>query len=113
MRRFIELSAKQLGWGEMRWVGSGLEEIGIRADTGEVVVRIDPRYFRPAEVETLLGDPTKAREKLGWTPITSLEELVSEMIIADQEEAAKEALLRNQGFAVVASLENPPTIQTK
>ena len=112
VRRFIELSAKQLGWGAMRWVGSGLEEIGIRADTGEVVVRIDPRYFRPAEVETLLGDPTKAREKLGWTPITSLEELVSEMIVADQEDAAKEALLRKQGFAVVASLENPPINQT-
>jgi GDPmannose 4,6-dehydratase len=74
-----------------------------------VVVRIDPRYFRPAEVETLLGDPTKAREKLGWTPTTTLEELVAEMVAADKEEAAKEATLRREGFAVVGSMENPPT----
>jgi GDPmannose 4,6-dehydratase len=109
VRRFIELSAACLGWGSIHWQGSGLEEIGIRSDTRAVVVRIDPRYFRPAEVETLLGDPTKAREKLSWTPTTTLEELVSEMVAADQEEAAKEALLRRKGFAVVGSMENPPT----
>jgi GDPmannose 4,6-dehydratase len=109
VRRFIELTAEQLGWGPMRWEGSGLQECGMRADTGAAVVRIDPRYFRPAEVETLLGDPTKARDKLGWTPTTTLEELVAEMVAADQEEAAKEALLRRQGFAVVGSMENPPT----
>ena len=109
VRRFIELTAEQLGWGAMRWDGSGLEETGIRSDTGDVVVRIDPRYFRPAEVETLLGDPTKAKEKLGWTPTTTLEELVAEMVAADKEEAAKEALLRRKGFQVVGSMENPPT----
>jgi GDPmannose 4,6-dehydratase len=109
VRRFIELTAEQLGWGPMRWEGSGLQECGMRADTGAVVVRIDPRYFRPSEVETLLGDPTKAREKLGWTPTTTLEQLVAEMVAADKEEAAKEALLRRQGFAVVGSMENPPT----
>jgi GDPmannose 4,6-dehydratase len=109
VRRFIELTAEQLGWGPMRWEGSGLQECGMRADTGAVVVRIDPRYFRPAEVETLLGDPTKARDKLGWTPTTTLEELVAEMVAADKEEAAKEALLRRKGFAVVGSMENPPT----
>jgi len=109
VRRFIELTAAQLGWGAMQWQGSGLEELGIRSDTGAVVVRIDPRYFRPAEVETLLGDPSKAREKLGWTPTTTLEELVAEMVTADKEEAAKEALLRRQGFVVVGSMENPPT----
>jgi GDPmannose 4,6-dehydratase len=109
VRRFIELTAEQLGWGAMRWEGSGLEETGIRGDTGEVVVRIDPRYFRPSEVETLLGDPTKAKEKLGWTPTTTLEELVAEMVEADKEEAAKEALLRRKGFQVVGSMENPPT----
>jgi GDPmannose 4,6-dehydratase len=109
VRRFIELTAEQLGWGPMRWEGSGLQECGMRADTGAAVVRIDPRYFRPAEVETLLGDPTKACDKLGWTPTTTLEELVAEMVAADQEEAAKEALLRRQGFAVVGSMENPPT----
>jgi GDPmannose 4,6-dehydratase len=74
-----------------------------------VVVRIDPRYFRPAEVETLLGDPTKARQKLGWTPTTTLEELVAEMVAADREEARKEALLRLKGFKVEGSMENPPT----
>ena len=109
VRRFIELTAEQLGWGAMRWDGSGLEATGIRSDTGDVVVRIDPRYFRPAEVETLLGDPTKAKEKLGWTPTTTLEELVAEMVAADKEEAAKEALLRRKGFQVVGSMENPPT----
>ena len=116
VRRFIELTAQQLGWGgatggpAMLWQGEGLQESGRRADTGAIVVRIDPRYFRPAEVETLLGDPTKAREKLGWTPTTTLEELVAEMVAADKEEAAKEALLRRQGFNVVGSMENPPTI---
>jgi GDPmannose 4,6-dehydratase len=109
VRRFIELTAEQLGWGAIRWEGIGLAETGVRASTGEVVVRIDPRYFRPAEVETLLGDPTKARDKLGWTPTTTLEELVAEMVAADKEEAAKEALLRRKGFQVVGSMENPPT----
>ncbi len=108
VRRFIELTALELGWGEIKWEGKGLEERGIRS-TGEVVVRIDPRYFRPAEVETLLGDPTKAREKLGWTPTTTLEQLVSEMVAKDQEEAKKEAYLKLKGFNVVGSMENPPT----
>jgi GDPmannose 4,6-dehydratase len=108
VRHFIEITAEQLGWGAMRWEGSGLEETGIRSDTGDVVVRIDPRYFRPAEVETLLGDPTRAKEKLGWTPTTTLEEMVAEMVAADKEEVAKEALLLKQGFTVVGSIENPP-----
>ena len=113
VRRFIELAAQELGWGgsegAILWSGEGLEETGRRADTGAVVVRIDPRYFRPAEVETLLGDPTRAREILGWTPTTTLEELVAEMVSCDKEEAAKEALLRRKGFNVVGSMENPPT----
>lgn len=108
VRRFIELTALELGWGEIEWSGKGLEETGKRS-TGEVVVRIDPRYFRPAEVETLLGDPTKAKEKLGWTPTTTLEELVAEMVEADKEEAKKEAYLKLKGFNVVGSMENPPT----
>ena len=108
VRTFIELSAKALGWPGITWEGQGCDEIGRRADTGDAVVRIDPRYFRPAEVETLLGDPTKAREKLGWTPTTTLEELVTEMVTADKEEAAK-ATLRREGFAIVGSMENPPT----
>ena len=108
VRRFIELTALELGWGAIEWEGEGLKETGKRR-SGEVVVRIDPRYFRPAEVQTLLGDPTKAKEKLGWTPTTTLEELVAEMIATDQEEAKKEAYLKSKGFNVVSSLENPPT----
>jgi len=108
VRRFIELTALELDWGEIEWEGQGLEEIGKRC-TGEVVVRIDPRYFRPAEVATLLGDPMKAKEKLGWSPTTTLEELVAEMVQADREEAKKEAYLKLNGFDVVASMENPPT----
>jgi GDPmannose 4,6-dehydratase len=108
VRRFIELAASELGWGAIEWEGKGLEETGKRS-TGEVVVRIDPRYFRPAEVETLLGDPTRAKENLGWTPTTALEELVAEMVAADREEAKKEAYLKRKGFQVVGSMENPPT----
>ena len=111
VRKFIELTAFELGWGPLQWEGEGVNEIG-RRSTGEVVVRIDPRYFRPAEVETLLGDPTKAHEKLGWMPSTTLEELVKEMITSDREEARKEATLRNKGFNVVGSMENPPTHQS-
>ena len=105
VRRFIELAALALGWGSLQWDGSGLEETGRRSDTGATVVRIDPRYFRPAEVQTLLGDPTNAHKKLGWTPTTTLEELVSEMIAVDQEEARKEAYLQAKGFQVVGSRE--------
>jgi len=104
VRRFIELTALELGWGAIEWQGEGVHEVG-RRPTGEVVVRIDPRYFRPAEVETLLGDPTKAKQKLGWTPTTTLEELVAELVAADKEEAAKEALLRRKGYQVVGSME--------
>jgi GDPmannose 4,6-dehydratase len=109
VRRFIELTALELGWGGIEWQGSGIQEQGLRCDTGAVVIRIDPRYFRPAEVETLLGDPTKAHRKLGWKPVTTLEELIAEMVVYDKAEAAKEALLRREGFPVVGSMENPPT----
>ena len=105
VRRFIELTAQELGWGSMEWDGEGTAEIGRRGDTGEVVVRIDPRYYRPAEVETLLGDPSKAKDKLGWTPKTTLEELVAEMVAADVEEAKKEAYLKRKGFSVVGAKE--------
>ena len=105
VRRFIELTVLQLGWGEIEWEGEGILEVGRRGDTGKVVIRIDPRYFRPAEVETLLGDPSKASEKLGWTPTTNLEELVKEMVAADVEGAKKEALLKRKGFNVAPSRE--------
>ena len=107
VRRFIELTADALGWGVLEWDGEGVDEIG-RRKTGEVVVRIDPRYFRPAEVETLLGDPSKAHAKLGWKPTTTLEELVVEMVKVDREEARKEAILKLKGFNVYGSMENPP-----
>ena len=107
VRRFIELAAEALEWGALEWEGEGVDEVG-RRNTGEVVIRIDPRYFRPAEVETLLGDPSKAHAKLGWKPTTTLEELVAEMVETDREEARKEAILRLKGFKVVGSMENPP-----
>lgn len=107
VRRFIELTAAELGWGKLQWRGSGIDEVACR-DNGDVVVRIDPRYFRPSEVATLLGDPSKARDLLGWTPSTTLEELVAEMVAVDRDEARKERLLRHQGFNVVGSMENPP-----
>ena len=105
VRYFIELTSKELGWGGIIWEGKGVNEYGRRHDTGQVVVKVDPRYFRPAEVETLLGDPTKARKTLGWTPQTSLEQLVAEMVAHDKSEAQKEAYLKDQGFTVVGPRE--------
>ena len=78
-----------------------MQEVGRRADTNAIVVRIDPRYYRPSEVGNLLGDPTKARERLGWMPTTTLEQLVKEMVINDRDEARQEACLRRQGFDVI------------
>ena len=100
VRNFIELSAKKLNWGSnsrqpIIWEGEGINEIGIRSDTNKVVVKIDERYFRPTEVEQLLGDSTKAFKKLGWVPKITLEELVEEMIEHDKEEALKELFLKN------------------
>ena len=111
VREFIELSAIELGWNKEKggqgilWKNSGLDEVGIRSDTGEVVVKIDQRYFRPTEVEQLLGDASKARKKLGWQPKISLSQLISEMIEADSTEAKKEYLLRNEGFSIYGSKE--------
>ena len=105
VRGFIELSSCALGWGKIEWSGEGLEEIGRRKDTGDIVVRIDPRYFRPAEVDNLLGDPNHAKKKLGWIPSTTLEEMVREMIEHDREEASKEAFLKKKGFRVIGPRE--------
>ena len=102
VRRFIELTALELGWGKKNktegicWEGKGLNEIGRRADTGEIVIRIDPRYFRPTEVNELLGNSTKAKKMLGWEPKISLEQLVKEMIEEDIKECKKELSLRNK-----------------
>ena len=110
VRKFIELTAKQLNWGSIIWDGSGVDEIGRREDTNEIVIRIDEKYFRPTEVSTLLGDPTLARDKLGWAPKTTLEELVSEMVKVDKEEAQKELLLVKSGFPINRSNEQPPNL---
>ena len=72
---------------------------------GDVIVRVDPRYFRPAEVETLLGDPTKAKEKLGWMPEITVEEMCAEMVQHDLGKAKQHALLRDNGFAVTVTKE--------
>ena len=95
VRRFIEMAAFHLGWGGIEWNGKGIDEVGIRKDNGKIVVRIDKRYYRPSEVETLLGDARKAKDKLGWTPETTLEELVKEMIEYDKLEAQKQSALES------------------
>ena len=115
VRKFIELTALALGWNRedkgpaIIWSGEGTEEIGRRADNGNIIIRIDKRYYRPTEVQTLLGDSTKAKEKLGWTPTISLEELIKEMVEVDKKEAAKEAYLKRKGFSVKNFIENPPS----
>ena len=114
VRTFVELSANALGWNKNKdpgiiWEGEGLKEVGIRADTGEIVVRIDPRYFRPSEVETLLGDPSKASKELGWKAKISLEQLVKEMILEDLSTAKKELYIKEKGFEINFPRENPPS----
>ena len=98
VRKFIELSAIELGWGGIIWRGKGLDEVGIRVDTNKVVIKIDKRYFRPCEVNSLVGNASKAKKVLGWEPKIRLEELVSDMIKNDKEIAKKEALLIRKGF---------------
>jgi GDPmannose 4,6-dehydratase len=88
VREFVQLAADMLDM-PVRWKGTGVNESGVRPDTGAKIVAISPRYFRPTEVETLLGDPTKAREKLGWVPKISFETLVLEMVKSDLEQAEK------------------------
>lgn len=114
VRQFIEMAAAELGI-TIRWEGSGVDEKGVIASisgdkatgvtVGQVVVAIDPRYFRPAEVETLLGDPSKAKEKLGWVPQITLREMVEEMVAHDLDQARKHALLKSQGYNVSVSKE--------
>lgn len=106
VRQFVQFAAAELGM-QVEFEGEGVSEVGkvvavtgdkAKAKVGDVIVRVDPRYFRPTEVETLLGDPTKAREKLGWTPKTTLQELVSEMVSADYTAAKRDALVKMAGF---------------
>ena len=84
VREFVELAAKELGM-EIEWSGEGVNEIGTDKGTGNVVVKIDEKYFRPAEVDLLLGDPTKAKNQLGWVPKYSFQDLVKEMVAFDLE----------------------------
>lgn len=105
VREFVERSARELGM-RIEWIGSGVEEHArlveagdeCVASPGDIIVRVDPRYFRPTEVETLLGDPSKAREKIGWSPRTSFNELVKEMVLFDLESARRDRLVREAGF---------------
>ena len=99
----------------LRFEGSGIDEVAVVAaiegksapgvKVGDVIVRVDPRYFRPAEVETLLGDASKAREKLGWTPEISVDQMIEEMVMHDLDQARRHALLKTNGFDVTVSAE--------
>ena len=97
VRQFLEKTATVLGI-KLRWNGQGVNEVGYWDD--RPIVRVDPRYFRPTEVETLLGDPTKAKEKLGWTPEITLDEMVAEMVAFDLADAKKNVLLKKHGYDV-------------
>ena len=109
VRDFVNAAAGELGI-KLRWKGEGVDEVGVVDDlsqfkiqnsklkTGDAITKVDPRYFRPTEVETLLGDPTKARINLGWTPKTTFSELVQEMVQADLESAKRDELVKQHGF---------------
>ncbi|MDA0766535.1 MAG: GDP-mannose 4,6-dehydratase [Verrucomicrobia bacterium] len=114
VREFVRMSAREAGL-ELEFSGAGMDEIATVSSVsggnvpgvkvGDVIVRVDPRYFRPAEVETLLGDPRKAKEKLGWVPEITVEEMCAEMIAADLDQAKRHALLRAHGHNVAVTLE--------
>jgi len=96
VRQFVDAAAQEIGLA-IRWEGEGVEEKGFDAQ-GRCIVAVDPRYFRPSEVESLLGDPTKAREKLGWTPRTGFAELVGEMMREDMASAERDEIVRSHGY---------------
>ncbi len=114
VREFISWSAKELGV-TLRFEGSGVDEVAIVAaidgdnapalKVGDVIVKVDPRYFRPAEVETLLGDPSKAKEKLGWVPEITTQEMCAEMVAEDLKAAKRHALLKAHGYELPVSVE--------
>jgi len=114
VREFVKMSAREAGI-ELEFKGEGVDEHAVvtSADpakspavkTGDTIVRVDPRYFRPAEVETLLGDPTKAKEKLGWVPEITVEEMCAEMVASDLDKARRHALLKAHGHRVSVSKE--------
>lgn len=114
VRQFIEWSAAELGI-TLYFEGEGVDEVGIvkavegdnapNVQAGDVIVKVDPRYFRPAEVETLLGDPSKAKNELGWVPEITTQEMCAEMVAHDLEEAKRQALLKNHGYSVPVARE--------
>jgi GDPmannose 4,6-dehydratase len=97
VREFVEIAAKKIDI-NIRWEGTGVDEKGFDSATGKCIVAVDQLYFRPAEVETLLGDPSKAKNKLGWVPQTSFNELVTEMMEEDMKEARRDELVKTHGF---------------
>jgi GDPmannose 4,6-dehydratase len=99
VRDFVNAAAKELGM-EICWKGQGVEEKGYDA-RGKCIVAVDPRHFRPTEVETLLGDPSKAKVKLGWTPRTTFEEIVAEMVREDLKSAERDELIKHHGYKVM------------
>jgi GDPmannose 4,6-dehydratase len=102
VRQFINWTAAELGM-QLRWEGEGVNEVAFW--NGKAIVRIDPRYFRPTEVETLLGDPTKAKQKLGWIPEITAQEMCAEMVASDLQAAKQHALLKANGYKVNVSVE--------
>ena len=115
VREFVRMSAQELGV-ELAFSGKGIDEVATVASitgdnapalaVGDVIVRVNPRYFRPAEVETLLGDPSKAKELLGWVPEITVEEMCAEMVAHDLDQAKQKALLKEHGFKVPVAREN-------
>ena len=115
VREFVRMSAQELGI-ELAFSGEGIDEVATVASitgdnapalsVGDVIVRVNPRYFRPAEVETLLGDPSKAKELLGWVPEITVEEMCAEMVAHDLDQAKQKALLKEHGFKVPVAREN-------
>ncbi|MCL5290541.1 MAG: GDP-mannose 4,6-dehydratase [Bacillota bacterium] len=99
VREFVELAFGEVGIGIL-WQGEGLEEKGIDQTTGKVLVEVDPRYFRPTEVDLLLGDPAKARQRLGWVPKISFRRLVQEMVAYDMKETERDLVCQREGFRV-------------
>ncbi|MBT3784988.1 GDP-mannose 4,6-dehydratase, partial [bacterium] len=100
VREFTGMAFAEAGI-PLRFIGEGENEQGVSEETGEVLVEVDPKYYRPTEVEHLVGDPSKAREELGWSPEYGLTELLKEMVAADLQEARKQSSLRDQGYTVL------------
>jgi GDPmannose 4,6-dehydratase len=100
VRSFVELTFKEVGI-ELEWQGEGTDEKGINKANGDILIEVDPRYFRPTEVELLLGDATKAKEILGWEAKTNLQQLAKMMVEADLEEAKRDQLCRSEGYKVM------------